>query len=52
MHTLGQVGADISPDGQRFLMINYQKGELKPADKLVLIQNWFDELERIAPVKK
>jgi Tol biopolymer transport system component len=43
---------DVSPDGKRFLMI-------KPVDvaqdaeqpRLVVVQNWFQELERLAPVK-
>ncbi len=37
---------DIAPDGDRFLMI-------KPLDtseqKIVVVQNWFDELERLVP---
>ena len=42
---------DVAPDGQRFLMIK----EVDTADptagqrQIVLIENWFDELERLVP---
>jgi hypothetical protein len=45
-------GADISPAGQRFLMTKYQEIQPKPADKLVLIQNWLEGMKRLAPLKK
>ena len=42
---------DLAPDGQRFLMLK----ESAPADdstalnQLILVQNWFSELERLVP---
>jgi WD40 repeat protein len=47
------IGAsDLSLDGQRFLMIKEQELQPKLANEIVLIQNWFEELERLAPIKK
>lgn len=39
---------DVSLDGERFLMA--REGDLEPGDgELVVVQNWFEELERLAP---
>lgn len=47
------VGArmyDVHPDGDRFLMIVPEpESEQKDLYDLVVVENWFDELERIAP---
>ncbi|MDA2923602.1 winged helix-turn-helix domain-containing protein [Acidobacteria bacterium AH-259-L09] len=41
---------DISPDGQRFLMIKEQQTEETSArDELVIVLNWFEELKRLVP---
>ena len=41
---------DISPDGERFLMITAgPSAEGADRNALVLVQNWFDELNRLAP---
>ena len=37
---------DISPDGQRFLMI---KAEEEAAAQINVVLNWFEELKRLAP---
>ena len=45
---------DISPDGQRFLMIK-ESGETEqtPAPtQLIVVQNWFEELKRLVPTDK
>lgn len=41
---------DIAPDGKRFLMITGGDGEraTSPSD-LIVVQNWFEELKRLAP---
>ncbi len=42
---------DVSPDGQRFLMIRL--GGLTEAGarpSIVLVQHWFEELKRLVPV--
>jgi hypothetical protein len=43
---------DVSPDGKRFLMIKEaprQGNDPAPEPKLVLIQNWVEELKRLVP---
>jgi len=49
---------DISPDGQRFLMIegratkdNEQAGEMPPRREIIVIENWFEEIKRLAPAE-
>jgi hypothetical protein len=42
---------DVSPDGQRFLMI--QSGEKQAAaTQINVVLNWFEELKRKVPVKQ
>jgi serine/threonine-protein kinase len=41
------AGFDISPDGQRFLMI--REPEAEPVTELNVVFNWFEELKRLAP---
>jgi hypothetical protein len=43
---------DVSPDGKRFLMIKEvprQAGEARATPRLVIIQNWVEELKRLVP---
>jgi Tol biopolymer transport system component len=42
---------DITPDGTRFLIVGRE--EVKPVEvtRLTLVQNWFEELKRLAPTK-
>jgi serine/threonine-protein kinase len=40
---------DISPDGQRFLMIK-AGGPNQPPPQIVVVQNWLEELKRLVPV--
>ena len=44
---------DVSPDGQRFLMIKEGSvaDESAPSARLVLVQHWFEELKRRVPTK-
>jgi serine/threonine protein kinase/Tol biopolymer transport system component len=45
---------DISPDGQRFLLIKRDTSSPPPADvsgSLVVVLNWVEELERLVPLK-
>jgi len=37
---------DISPDGQRFLMIKEEEGQ---QDQINVVLNWFEELKRLVP---
>src|SRR5262249_50104110 len=41
-------GYDVSPDGQRFLMMKGTEQEAAPA-QLNVVLNWSDELRRLAP---
>ncbi len=38
---------DISPDGQRFLMVKREQN-LVPTE-LIVVLNWFEELKRLVP---
>jgi hypothetical protein len=39
---------DVSPDGSRFLMVRIEDQSSTP---LVVVLNWFEELERLAPIR-
>ncbi len=41
---------DVSPDGQRFLMIKEGATEGRTRAGFTVVQNWFEELKRLAPV--
>ncbi|MGH9252962.1 MAG: TolB family protein, partial [Vicinamibacterales bacterium] len=48
----GNVGRtyDISPDGQRFLMIKVGGGsDQAAAPQIVVVQHWYEELKRLVP---
>jgi len=44
---------DVSPDGRRFLMIKEIGGvdEVPPSARLILVQNWTEELKRLVPTQ-
>jgi Tol biopolymer transport system component len=42
---------DIHPDGKRFLMIKKAEEEV-PVTELLVVENWFEELKRLAPTGK
>jgi serine/threonine-protein kinase len=46
--TDGNFTFDVTPDGQRFLMVKQSELEL-PATKWNIVLNWFEELERLVP---
>ena len=39
---------DVSPDGERFLMIKILQDSAS-APQIIIVENWFTELERLAP---
>ncbi len=43
------VNYDISPDGQRFLMIKETEEEEGQQDQINVVLNWFEELKRLVP---
>ncbi len=42
---------DISPDGQRFLMVKEEERKPQPVTEMIFVQNWPEELKRLVPVK-
>ena len=42
---------EVSADGQRFLMVEHRPNPGE-AGELVLVQNWFEELERLVPTDR
>ena len=43
---------DVTPDGQRFLMVQPDAGTNSAAPVLiVVVENWFTELERLVPTE-
>jgi len=42
---------DVSPDGQRFLMVKAEQKETGPS-RLHVVTDWFEELQRRAPLPK
>jgi len=42
-------GYDVTPDGQRFLMVREVQQPPARVSQMVLVQNWFEELKRLVP---
>jgi Tol biopolymer transport system component len=42
---------DVSPDGQRFLMLKPVEPEQAPVTQINVVLNWSEELKRLAPAK-
>jgi hypothetical protein len=49
----GLVGRtyDLSPDGQRFLMVKTTGHSLTTADDIVVVENWSEELKQRVPTR-
>ena len=50
----GRRAYDVSPDGQRFLMLKVGDavaGEASAPPQAILIQNWAEELKRLVPTE-
>jgi serine/threonine-protein kinase len=45
----GPRNYDLSPDGKRFLVIKDSGLERAPAREFLVVENWFEELNRLAP---
>ena len=43
--------ADISPDGERFLMIRTLEDTSTTPPQIVIVKNWLEELERLVPTE-
>ena len=42
---------DVTPDGQRFLMVQVLEPLPEPATELILVTNSFEELRRLVPAQ-
>jgi hypothetical protein len=42
---------DVSPDGQRFLMIKDIAGDQTAPNRMVIVVNWIEELKALVPTK-
>lgn len=49
---VGIAGWDVSPDGQRFLLVKRAAAASQTADQVTFVLNWFEELRRLAPFPK
>jgi hypothetical protein len=45
-------GSDVSRDGKRFLMMKAVASPLSTPSQLVIVQNWFEELNRLVLTRK
>jgi len=41
---------DVSPDGQRFLVVKRSANQVTP--QIVVVQNWLEELNRLVPTER
>jgi hypothetical protein len=43
---------DISPDGRRFVFVKIveEAGDALAAQQMIVVMNWFEELNRLVPV--
>ena len=48
-HRIGSID-DVTRDGERFVMIEQSEAE-PPPTQLILVQNWAEELKRLAPTE-
>ena len=47
----GSRSYDVAPDGRRFIMVKPGEQPPLPESQIVVVQNWSEELKRIAPAK-
>jgi serine/threonine-protein kinase len=43
---------DVSPDARRFLVLKRLRDDITDRTQLVVVQNWFEELKRLAPANQ
>jgi len=49
-HSAGAQPFDVTPDGQRFVMIK-SGNAVADANAIIIVQHWFEELKRLVPTK-
>ncbi len=42
---------DVAPDGQRFILPGSPEADLTSINRLIVVQNWFEELKRLVPAE-
>jgi hypothetical protein len=42
---------DVAADGRRVIMVQLQEQAALPVSQIVIVQNWLEELKRLAPEK-
>jgi eukaryotic-like serine/threonine-protein kinase len=47
----GSRSYDVTADGRRFIMVQPHEQAPRPVSQIVIVQNWGEELRRIAPTK-
>jgi hypothetical protein len=47
----GFRGYDVTPDGQRFLMVQEAPQPVAHVSQMTLVENWAQELKRVVPTK-
>ena len=47
----GSRSYDVTADGRRFVMVQWQELTPRPVSQIVIVENWIEELKRIAPSK-
>jgi serine/threonine-protein kinase len=45
-------GWDVSPDGERFLMVKLEERKPQPLTEMVLVQNWIEEVRRLTATRR
>ena len=45
---MGPANYDVTPDGQRFVMVKAEQPEIL---QIIVVQNWFEELKRLVPTE-
>ena len=46
---LDWLNFDVSKDGERFLLLKSDAALREPLEELIVVENWFSELNRLAP---
>ena len=48
---MGRVEFDVTPDGQRFVMIQQRAQDSAAPQQINVVLNWFEELKQRVPVQ-
>jgi hypothetical protein len=51
LQNIGCRGYDVTPDGHRFLVIEFDEPPSQPVTHINVVLNWFEELKRRVPTR-